>query len=297
MKKRIFAVLLSAIMAVTALAGCMQEKINVTINPNGSVTLNGVIKIQKEYYENQMGMEGNELSSELKKESPNATVKEYEETIKGETYKCFNISEPYSSIKKLKKELISGDIGIFNSGTITRKKFVAELGAFDSSTDEILNESMSISKSDMKAMQDMIKLTFSITFPQKIVYTNGKLSKDKKTTTWNLLKLVSGASICAYTNKKDIKSSPVSGLNAKNNEQTTSVKWQKAYKVSGYQIKLGTNRGLSQDQKTVNVKKNTSKTSINGLKSNKQYFIKIRSYVKVGSKKYYGKWSKVKTVK
>ncbi len=297
MKKRIFAVLLSAMMAVTALAGCMQEKVNVTINSNGSVTLNGVIKIQKEYYENQMGMEGNELSSELKRESPNATVKEYEETIKGETYKCFNISEPYSSIKKLKKELISGDIGIFNSGTITKKKFVAELGAFDSSTDEILNESMSISKSDMKAMQDMIKLTFSITFPQKIVYTNGKLSKDKKTTTWNLLKLVSGASICAYTNKKDIKSSPVSGLNAKNNGQTISVKWQKAYKVSGYQIKLGTNRGLSQDKKTVNVKKNTSKTSINGLKSNKQYFIKIRSYVKVGSKKYYGKWSKVKTVK
>lgn len=297
MKKRIFSVLMSAMMAVTTLAGCMQEKINVMINSNGSVTLNGVIKIQKEYYENQMGSEGNELFDELKQESPNATVKEYEETIKGETYKCFNISEPYSSIKKVKKELISGDTALFNSGTITKKKFVAEIGAFDSSTDEILNESMNISKSDMKAMQDIIKLTFSITFPQKIVYTNGKLSKDKKTASWNLLKLISGASICAYTNKKDIKSSSVSGLNAKNNGQATAVKWQKAYKVSGYQIKLGTNKGLSQDKKTVNINKNTSKTSIKGLKSNKQYFIKIRSYIKVGSKKYFGKWSKVKTVK
>ena len=34
-----------------------------------------------------------------------------------------------------------------------------------------------------------------------------------------------------------------------------------------------------------------------GLKSKKTYYVKIRSYKKVGKKKYYGAWSKVKKVK
>lgn len=288
--KRVFAILISAIIAIVTLTGCMQEKMGVTINADGTATVNAVIKIQKEYYDSQYGAEGNDLIQEIKQESPNATVKEYEEKIKGETYKCFDVSEPYSSIAKAKKALFNSEISLFTSGTISKTKFVAEYGSYTDDT-------MTISKSDLKAMQDLIKISFSVTFPQKIVYTNGKLSKDKKTATWNLIKLIEGASISAYTNKKDIKSNPVLGLKAKKSGQGVTVKWSKSYKVSGYQIKLGTNKKLTKDKKTINIKKNTSKATVKGLKSNKQYYVKIRSYIKVGSKKYYSKWSKAKTVK
>lgn len=290
--KKVFSILISVIIAIVALTGCMQEKMGITINADGSATVNATIKIQKEYYDSQYSTSGNDLIEEIKQESPNAAIKEYEETIKGETYKCFDVSESYSSIAKVKKELFNSatSLFLFTSGTISKTKFVAEIG-------DNTDDTMTLSKNDMKEIQDLVKLTFSVTFPQKIVYTNGKLSKDKKTATWNLIKLIDGATLSAYTNKKEIKSSPVSGLTAKKDGQKTNIKWKKAYKVSGYQIRLGTNKGLSKNKKTVNIKKNTSKATVKGLKSNKQYYAKIRSYIKVGSKKYYSKWSKAKTVK
>ncbi len=286
--KKVFAILISAIIAMVALTGCMQENVGVTINADGSATIHGVIKIQKEYYDSQYASEENDPIQEIKEESPNATIKEYEETIKGEEYKCFDISEPYSSIAKAKKDVFDGTL--FVSGSISKTKFVAKYGKYT-------DETMTVSQSDMQAMKDIIKVTFSVTFPQKIVYTNGKLSKDKKTATWNLIKLVDSATLSAYTNKNEIKSSAVSGLKVKSNGQKATVQWKKAYKVSGYQIKLGTNKKLSKDKKIVNIKKNTTKATVKGLKSNKQYYAKIRSYIKVGSKKYYSNWSKVKTVK
>lgn len=294
MKKRILAVLLTVATVTAALSGCMQEKMGVTVNSDGSATISAVVKIEKEYYNSQMSSDEVNMFDEVKKESPNAIVKEYEETIKGNTYKCFDISEQYSSIAQAKKDLFSSEQGLFNSGTLSKTKFTAKIGE---QSNEFPNESLNISKSDMKAMNDLIKVTFSASFPNKIVYTNGKLSKDGKTATWNLLKVLDGETICAYTNKKEIKASPVTGLNAEKNGNKATVKWSKAYKVSGYQIKLGTNKKLTKNKKTVNIKKNTSKSKIKGLKSDKKYYVKIRSYVKVGSKKYYSKWSKVKTVK
>lgn len=47
-----------------------------------------------------------------------------------------------------------------------------------------------------------LTMKFSVTFPYEVVKTNGKLSKDKKTVTWDLLKMnAKGTNLKAYTVK------------------------------------------------------------------------------------------------
>ena len=82
------------------------------------------------------------------------------------------------------------------------------------------------------------------------------------------------------------------------------IKWKKQSKkmsksrITGYQIKLATNKKFTKNKKTINIKgykKNT--TTVKKLKSGKKYYGKIRTYKVVRGKKLYSTWSKVKTVK
>lgn|GEM_PF-3328863 len=67
--------------------------------------------------------------------------------------------------------------------------------------------------------------------------------------------------------------------------------------VTGYQVMYSTKSDLS-DGKSVYVTKNTSvKKTIKGLKAKKKYYVKVRSYKKVGNSKYYGAWSDTQKVK
>ena len=77
-----------------------------------------------------------------------------------------------------------------------------------------------------------------------------------------------------------------------------TVKWKKQKnQTTGYQIQYAANSKFSKNKKTITVTKNstTSKT-IKKLKANKKYYVRIRTYKKVGSMKYYSTWSKSKTV-
>lgn len=68
------------------------------------------------------------------------------------------------------------------------------------------------------------------------------------------------------------------------------VQWEKQKDVSGYQIQYSTNY----DFKNSKIKKISSKyckTTLKGLKNNKIYYVRIRSYKKVKDKTYYGMWS------
>ncbi len=53
-------------------------------------------------------------------------------------------------------------------------------------------------------------------------------------------------------------------------------------------------KALVTKTKTVNNK--TTKLTIKGLKAKKKYYVRIRTYKKVGKKKYYSQWSKVKKI-
>ncbi|MBQ8980604.1 MAG: fibronectin type III domain-containing protein, partial [Eubacterium sp.] len=72
---------------------------------------------------------------------------------------------------------------------------------------------------------------------------------------------------------------------------------KKTTNVNGYQVQCATNKKFTKNKKSVNITKNaTTKTTIKKLKGGKKYYIRIRTYKKINGKKYYGPWSKAKTV-
>ena len=78
-----------------------------------------------------------------------------------------------------------------------------------------------------------------------------------------------------------------------------TAKWKKqSTQASGYQIMYATNSKFTSGTKTVTVSSNkTTSKKITKLKAKKKYYVRVRTYKKVGSTKYYSSWSKVKTVK
>ena len=75
------------------------------------------------------------------------------------------------------------------------------------------------------------------------------------------------------------------------------IKWTKQPKdITGYQVCYSLKKSFK-GSKSVTVKgAKKTKTVIKKLKSNKKYYVRIRTYKKIKGKYYYSKWSKVKTV-
>lgn len=74
------------------------------------------------------------------------------------------------------------------------------------------------------------------------------------------------------------------------------VTWKKDNTVSGYQIYFSSGKSFRHTyQRTF--RKSKSKMHIANLKSGMTYYVKARSYKKVGKERYYGAWSKVKSIK
>ncbi len=82
-------------------------------------------------------------------------------------------------------------------------------------------------------------------------------------------------------------------------KKAITVKWaKKKSQTTGYQIILCTKKNFKKGTKIVTIKKNNiGLKTIKGLKANKKYFVKIRTFKKVGNTKHYSAWSKVKSVK
>ena len=75
--------------------------------------------------------------------------------------------------------------------------------------------------------------------------------------------------------------------------------WAKrAKQTSGYQLMYATNAKFTKGKKVVTISKpGTVSKKVAKLKAKKRYYVKVRTYKKVGGKTYYSTWSKVKTVK
>ena len=63
---------------------------------------------------------------------------------------------------------------------------------------------------------------------------------------------------------------------------------------AGYQIQYATNAKFS-GAKTKNTK--ATRYTFKGLKSKRKYYVRVRTYKKVGSNYWYSKWSNVRNVK
>ena len=90
----------------------------------------------------------------------------------------------------------------------------------------------------------------------------------------------------------------------KKGRKAITVKWKKQSakmsksRITGYQIQVATNKKFTANKKTVTVKgyRKASRT-IKDLKAGKKYFVRIRTYKIINSKKYYSAWSKVRKVR
>lgn len=87
----------------------------------------------------------------------------------------------------------------------------------------------------------------------------------------------------------------------KSKKRTVIAYWGKISDARGYQIQLSTNKKFKKNKKTFSIEnQKASKKTINNLKTNKKYYVRVRAYRYSyfgDGEKIYGKWSKVKSVK
>ncbi len=81
--------------------------------------------------------------------------------------------------------------------------------------------------------------------------------------------------------------------------RTLTASWSKLSGADGYQLYLSTSKKFTakKTQKVTLKKNKTVKATVKSLKRNKTYFVKLRGYKTVNSKKVYGAFSAVKSVK
>ncbi len=98
--------------------------------------------------------------------------------------------------------------------------------------------------------------TLKITFPKKVQYTNGKLSKDKKTVTFDMTKVRVGDIIYAYTSKAQALSANVGSIKLSGLNQYGHITKAKTLKVNTKEkVKYVKVNGKKQTSKNIKIKK------------------------------------------
>lgn len=75
-----------------------------------------------------------------------------------------------------------------------------------------------------------------------------------------------------------------------------TVSWKSVKNIASYQVQYSSYKNMKK-AKTMTVKKSAKSTTIKKLKRKKKCYIRIRTMKKTGRKKYYSKWSTIKSVK
>ena len=76
-----------------------------------------------------------------------------------------------------------------------------------------------------------------------------------------------------------------------------AVQWKKNSSCTGYVIQYATDKNYKKNAKMVVLNgKNKFRKTLTGLKKGKKYYVRIRTYRKVGSQKHVSAWSASKTV-
>ena len=93
----------------------------------------------------------------------------------------------------------------------------------------------------------------------------------------------------------NLKALSISKLTAGTKQLT--VEWKARKDVTGYEIEYGLKSKLTDAKRVKVTKAATAKKVIQGLKSGKMYYVRLRACKKVGKKTYRSAWSKIKAVK
>ena len=126
----------------------------------------------------------------------------------------------------------------------------------------------------------------------KLEYFNNRLVGNA---TLNIKGIGNYGGILHYTFNINPKPTTISKLTS--SSKGFKVTWaERTAQVTGYQIRYSTNASMS-NSKTVTISSSDKVSKkINNLKANKKYYVQVRTYKTVKSKKYYSKWSSKKYV-
>lgn len=111
------------------------------------------------------------------------------------------------------------------------------------------------------------------------------------TETWQYLPAVTTVTVKVVPPKASLKSvkSP--------SRKKIALSWKKNKSASGYEIYVSTKKDFSSNTIKRSYKKSTLSKTISGWRSKQTYYVKVRTYKKVGKTRYYGAWSNIKKVK
>ncbi|MGN0367382.1 MAG: hypothetical protein ACI4EK_01270 [Wujia sp.] len=231
MKKKLV-LLLGCIFMMFAFTGCgVAADMNAKINSKGAGTFKLTSAYSKDFLEaiDEANAEGGSTESvfdELKKV-----------TIDGKTYYGQTVSIRFAKAselenlltdyriynKKVKADDMTLTSNLFDQVYASGSDFVGypSKAAFGDMSDTKKYEEQS-GEEDLSSVLDTY-VGFSVTFDKKIVSTNGTLSKDKKTVTWDDKTLAKGKKIYAYTSAKKV-SAKTNIKNAKTYKKSVVVK-------------------------------------------------------------------------
>ena len=92
------------------------------------------------------------------------------------------------------------------------------------------------------------------------------------------------------------KGTKISSLMVKN-YNNVKVAWEKqTTQTTGYKIEYSIYSDFSKSKKVLVTKKKITSLTLANLKRRTKYYVRIRTYREINGKKYYSKWSKVKTI-
>lgn len=104
-----------------------------------------------------------------------------------------------------------------------------------------------------------------------------------------------------YTGTKTITFKIVPGKvstpKLKGKSKSLSISWKRRKEATGYEVYVSTKKSSGYKKVKTITKNSTVKYTKKKLKRKKKYYVKVRAYKKVGSKKYYGTFSSVKSAK
>ena len=96
--------------------------------------------------------------------------------------------------------------------------------------------------------------------------------------------------------KNNLKTTKLSSAKS-TKRKTFTTTWKKTGGNSGWQVQYSTNKKFRSGVRTVNLKSSNTRLTVRKLKSRKNYYVRIRSYKKVGKQTWYSRWSSVKSVR
>ena len=75
-----------------------------------------------------------------------------------------------------------------------------------------------------------------------------------------------------------------------------TVKWSKVSSATGYQIQYSTNKKFKKSSLSTIRKRTATSSKVRSLRGKKKYYVRIRTYKKVGRTTYYSAWSSAKAI-